>query len=293
MHLIIGGDSAIGSVVARAMRQHDEKVVVTSRRAAVGALRLDLGDSLAGWRPPHGVSSACICAAVSKMADCGADPVGTAWINVAQTASLVERLTDHGVYTLFLSSNQVFDGSRPLVPCDEPRRPVSEYGRQKAQTEKLLEDAMGSGAPIGILRLSKVVAPGMPLLADWANSLAVGRRVSAFGDMFVSPVPTVCAAEAIRCLMRDRRSGIHQLSGPRDVSYAELARIIATRLGASHALVVEELASARGVVDGMLPRFTSLDSSGLRSICEIAAPDIHPFVARFIDDLRRRTFPVG
>jgi dTDP-4-dehydrorhamnose reductase len=41
-------------------------------------------------------------------------------INVARTIELVERLVARGIYVLFLSTNQVFDGSRAHVPAAAP-----------------------------------------------------------------------------------------------------------------------------------------------------------------------------
>ena len=88
-----------------------------------------------------------------------------------QTIALIDRLAARGIYTLFLSTNQVFSGERPHVPADAPVSPVSEYGRQKAEAERVLRSRMANGAPIGVLRLAKVVSPGMALVTNWRQEL--------------------------------------------------------------------------------------------------------------------------
>lgn len=285
MWLIVGGDSAIGAIAAQVMRDEGDEVIVTSRRGTEGALTLDLARPLNEWFPPSEVSSACICAAASGIAQCATDPAGTALVNIAGTGTLVERLIGRRVHVVFLSTNQVFDGTRPLVPVTARRCPVSEYGRQKAEIEGLLEKAIGLGAPICVLRLTKVIVPGAPLLTGWARSLARREPVMAFNDMYVAPVPAHLVALTIRCLMREQETGFYQLSGPRDVSYVDVARIMATRLGVPQDLVLEETAVAAGLPEGALPRYTSLESGTLRDRCGIEVPDVTTLVDRFVDDL--------
>src|SRR5262249_44317727 len=104
--------------------------------------------------------------------------------------------------------------------------------------------------------------------------LATGTRISAFHDMPFAPVPIDLAAEAIRALMDDRASGMFQLTGPRDATYAEVAHFLARRLGADPELVVEVSARDAGQPEGSTPRHTTLDSSALRQRYGLAVPDV-------------------
>ncbi|HEX4185255.1 MAG TPA: sugar nucleotide-binding protein, partial [Stellaceae bacterium] len=253
--------------------------VATTRRGerlGDGRVFLDLAPPLAEWQPPADTRAACIFAAVGHLVDCQRDPVGSALINVTRTVELVERLVARKVYVLFLSTNQVFDGSRPQVPVATPLGPVSEYGRQKARTETRLQAMTAAGAPVGILRLAKIVAPGMALLRQWQEALAAGRPVHAFHDMVMAPTPIGVAAAAITALLAERCSGIWQLTGPRDISYAEVAAYIARRLDADRALV--RPVAAAGMPEGSTPRNTTLDSSALRARFGIATPAPWPTI---------------
>src|SRR5262249_21933161 len=154
--LLVGGDSEIGAATARRMIEQSIAVAATTRRRAEVAPErpfFDLSAPLDDWQPPAGLSGACICVAVARLAACAADPVGSERLNVTQTLALVDRLLKQGIHVLFLSTNQVFDGSRPHLPADAPHSPVSEYGRQKARTEGALIARMNQGAPVAILRL--------------------------------------------------------------------------------------------------------------------------------------------
>jgi dTDP-4-dehydrorhamnose reductase len=275
MFLIVGGDSEIGGAVVAAMRRQHRVATTTRRTQREGGDRiaLDLVGDLSGWEPPGGVTAACICAAAARLADCAADPAGSARVNVTGTLALAERLIASGIYVLFLSTNQVFDGTTPHVPADAPTSPVSEYGRQKARTEAAFRALMARGAPAGILRLAKVVSPRTTLLRDWRAALGAGKPIRAFHDMTMAPAPADAVAGGIEALMRERATGVFQLTGPCDVTYGEVGRFLAERLGADSALVVRTSVREAGLPPGVGPAHTTLDSRALQERYGIAVAD--------------------
>jgi dTDP-4-dehydrorhamnose reductase len=273
MFLLVGGDSEIGRAAAAHLGGH---ALTTTRQALHDGdtrIALDLAGDLAGWEPPAGVTSACILAAMARLADCEKNPAATARVNVTGTLALAERLSARGVHVLFLSSDKVFDGATPQMPPGAPTAPVSEYGRQKARIEAALGDEMRRGAPVAILRLSKVVSGETALLRDWAAALKAGSPIRAFHDMTMAPVPVATVVRAIEALMTARASGIFQLSGPRDVSYLDTGLFLAERFGADPSLVVRTSCVAAGAPIGAAPPHTTLDSRALAEQYGIAAPD--------------------
>lgn len=292
MWLVVGGDSEIGAALYRRLTEAGIPAMATTRRSGVASLQrsfLDLTVPLDDWEPPEGTTAACIAAAVARLADCATDPIGSAAVNVTGTLTLAARLIARDVHVLFLSSNQVFDGSRPYVPADAPTCPVSEYGRQKAITESALKVHMERGSSVAILRLAKVLSPAMPLLAGWVEALAAGRRVRAFEDMRMAPTPIDIVVDAIVALMRDRTRGIFQLSGLRDATYADVARYLAAKVGVDSALVRPMSASAGGVLPtGATPLHTTLDSTGLSRAYGITVPDVWSVLDGLLGSEHRR-----
>jgi dTDP-4-dehydrorhamnose reductase len=285
MFLVIGGDSEIGAATYRAMKAQDRAVAVTTRRReriAPDRPFLDLAAQFDSWEPPQQTRAACICAAVSRIAVCAADPQGTANLNVNQTLALIENLVARDIFVLFLSTNQVFDGRVPRARADMPYSPVSEYGRQKVAVERVLRGRMAQGAPVAILRLAKVISPDMPLIAAWVADLSSSKPIRAFRDMPLAPIPTDLVCTAIGALLEDHDSGISQLSGPRDVAYADIGRFVAGHLGADLSLVKEISARDVGLPDGVTPLNTTLDGSLLRERYGLEVPDVWEVVERVI-----------
>lgn len=287
--LIVGGDSEIAAATAIHLRARGHDIVSTTRRgerAAADRPLLDLSRPVEEWPIPDGVGAACLCAAVARLGDCARDPEGSARINVTGTVALAKKLLARDIPVLFLSTDKVFDGERAHVPADAPPCPVSEYGRQKAATEAALGDQMQAGAPAAILRLAKVVMPGMELLRQWMAELTAGRPVRAFHDMMMAPTPVALVAAAIEHLLAAPTSGIFQLTGPRDVDYGAMAVHLAGRIGADARLVETVSAYSAGLPVGSTARNTTLDGSALAERFDIIVPDAWAVVDALIETCR-------
>jgi len=288
MLLLVGGDSEIGRIAAARLGAQALATTRRPRGASDARIVLDLAeDHLARFAPPAGVTSACILAAVARLTDCVRDPEGSARVNVAGTLTLAERLIALGVHVLFISSDKVFDGTTPHVPADAPTAPVSEYGRQKAQTEAALRAYMARGAPVAILRLAKVLSPATALLRDWSAALNARKPIRAFHDLTMAPVATATVVRAIETLMRERARGIFQLSGPRDVAYLDAGLFVAERLGADMSLVVRASLAEINPPKGAAPPHTTLDSAALAERYGIAVPDAFEVLASVLGGASR------
>lgn len=276
--LFVGGDSEIGAAARAQFRREGISILATTRRKDHVASDRPFLDLARGenWTLPTNIETACILAGVPRILACHQDPEGSAFINVTQTMRLIDRLLTKGIYVLFPSSNQVFDGTRPSVEADAPVCPVSEYGRQKVSVENFLQRRIDCGARAAILRFGKVVTSPMPLIQQWINDLIAGRSVFAFNDMKMAPVPVTIAVTAIGALMSSQACGIFQLTGPEDVAYEEVARHIAHRIGAplTQVFAVPAASSLAGMPDGSTPTHTTLDSKRLFETFGILVPGV-------------------
>jgi len=282
MFLIVGGDSEIGAAAYRAMKAQGLSVAATTRRSdrvAPDRPFLDLAAPLDSWAPPPGTQAVCLCAAIARLSACADDPEGSAHINLVQTLAL-------GIAVLFLSTNQVFDGRTPHELAEAPHSPVSEYGRQKARAEAALLRQLDNGAPVAILRLAKVVSDTMPLIGGWIKDLAAAKPIRVFNDLALAPTPTDLVCTAIIALLQDRARGIFQLTGPRDVTYADIGGFLAAYLGADQKLVNQTSARAAGLPEGATPPHTTLDSSLLRVHYGLEVPDVWEIIERVAANTR-------
>lgn len=272
--LVVGGDGLIGRALARRLEADGRAVLATTRRrGCAGPLRphLELAQDPSGWTPPRPVSVAFLLAAAANQLSCCADPAASRRINVDHTAALARRLIALGAFVVFTSTNLVFDGEAPRYPvCAEPH-PTGEYGRQKAEAERAL---LALGPQVAVVRLTKVLAAEMPLIGGWVESFKAGRPVEAFTDLICAPMPVGFVAEALARIGAARKGGVYHLSGADEVSYADLARSLARRLGVDSALVRPTTSAAAGVKLQALPRHSSLDANDVAETFALPPPHL-------------------
>ena len=284
VELVVGADGQIGRELLGRLRAAGRPAVGTSRRAGGVALHLDLAADSRAWELPDRVAVAYLCAAVTSVDGCRRDPAGAAAVNVAGTLALADRLRDRGAHLVFLSTNLVFDGSRPHVPEDAAPAPRTAYGRQKAAAEA---DLLAAGGAT-VVRLTKVLPPGWPLLTGWADALRREEPVSAFSDLRIAPIPLGFAAEVLVRAGAARPGGVVHVSGDEDVSYAAVARELAARLGVPAGRVREGPAAAAGVPPEAAPPHTTLAVGRLARELGLTPPPVNRTITAAVGDLAPR-----
>jgi dTDP-4-dehydrorhamnose reductase len=274
-YLVVGADGMVGNALLTRLRQTGLCVLGTTRRREhvnEDCLHLDLADDLQQWRPPQPVDVAILCAAETRSQACKNNPAQSANINVKGILQLARNLQSRGAFVIFLSTNQVFDGSVPFRSPRDPCCPVTEYGRQKAEVERQLSQA---GAPGAIVRLTKILGPRTPLFATWAEALRRGQSIQPFSDMPLAPVPLSCVVSILLLIAGRRLPGIFQVSGDRDITYEAAARTGASAIGADPRLVKPVKAAQNGVdTEPFLPVHTTLDMEVLRLTLGIVPPSV-------------------
>jgi len=281
--LIIGSDSLIGRTLMVQLQQAGARVIGTTRRSEVvdeSHVYLDLAGDIDQWQCCVLVDVVVICASVTKIEACGRDPVATARVNVQGVTALAKNLAETGAFIIYLSSNAVFDGTRPNRRADDPLSPVTEYGRQKAEVERQLSVL---GETVSIVRFTKILEPRAGLLTGWLHALRKGEPIRPFCDMVMAPVPLSFASDVLCCLVNMRLPGVIQVSGERDISYAQAACHIACLIGARPALVQPISSKEAGIPPEAAPAHTTLDTTRLRVEIGLKPPDAWSVIDSVLD----------
>ena len=260
--LIVGADGIIGGSLVVAFETAKKSVWQTTRhhdRVSQRRLLFDLSEDVSERPlPPEAIGTAIICAAVTSTQRCRLEPETSRRVNVLGTVDLAERLIDAGTFVIFLSTNAVFDGETPFSKATDPTNPQTEYGRLKAEAEERLLEL---GDRVAVARFGKIIAPRMPLFADWAACLKAGKAIRPFSDMVMAPVSLSFAVEVLRRIVQWQLHGITQVSATEDITFANAARYLANNLCADASLI--EPVSFKESEFEFSPRHTTLDSTRL------------------------------
>ncbi len=236
MHIFLTGASGlVGGAFAKAARRRGHTLTAitgTSTATIPGAKtqrQLDLTDDAA-------ITAAILetfpdlivnCAAIAEPALCDANPIHSHQLNVVLPATLARVAHHVSAKLIHLSSEQVFDGTKPPYAIGSTPNPINLYGRQKLASEHAVhttaaEFAITIRAPL----LTGNSTTGRRslherLLADWA----AGKTPTVFSDEIRQPCTAENLAEVmLECAERNDLRGVFHWAGAEPLSRAELAR---------------------------------------------------------------------
>lgn len=271
--LVIGRDGKLGSSLLRELKARNETVFGSSRKSTKyqkDLIFLDLEQDISNWQPPEGVHSAFICAAISNIRTCEENKEKAAKVNFQNTSLLARRLIEHNIFTVFPSSNMVFDGSIAHSRDSDITMPTTEYGKHKAEIEKVL---LTYGNNVSIVRFSKIVNQDCKLIRSWIKRLKEGKHIHPAYDMVIAPVSLSFASKVLLKIGKCHLPGILQLSAKKDVRYSDIAYHIADRMGAKADLVQPVFFNEISTPPVSEYRHTTLDVSRIEQELGITAPD--------------------
>ena len=208
-------------------------------------------------------------AALTSLEACEKNPQLAHRVNVEAPVEVAGLCARKGARVIFLSSSAVFDGEKAFpsetgTPC-----PVTEYGRNKAEAEVLIQT---SGAKFLILRLTKVLSLSDGYLAGLMRALAQGQRVEASPDLPVAPLSLHWAVEAITRFLNFEESGIFHLSPKDDTNYYEMARKAAEMYSYPVSLIVKQKLPDLKKLLRHIPRNAALSPTKAASQLGLAVP---------------------
>jgi cupin fold WbuC family metalloprotein len=257
--LIVGADGLIGGAIKEKLQLIGADFFETTRRADTTEgkrLYLDLVNPILNWEIPKGVQISFICAGVVKIVDCEEAPEDTYIINVENTLSLVRRLLDAGSTVVYFSSALVSD-IQGAIDSPEEEIQSNEYSRQKAEVERTL---LEWNDDIIILRMTKVLSPNMSLIKEWIKCLKNGTVIHPISNLTMAPITINYLLNALLKIVDSSSRGIFNLTGDRDISYADTAAFIAKKLGVDEELVQPVTAKEVGFGKLLIPNSTILDN---------------------------------
>jgi len=223
------------------------------RRAGPHQTPLDLRDAHAVARyVEREAPDAIVIAAAERRPDiCEQDPDAARALNVDAVRSLAAAARRHGAWVLSISTDYVFDGTRPPYRGDDLPNPLNAYGRSKLEGERALLDSTDAGL---VLRLPLLYGP----IVDWresavtslvpaiAASAARAEAKPAVMDAWATRYPTFTpdVAFVIRELLARRADGkpvcgIAQWSGDEPMTKHDIAQRLAAALGLNARLVAQ------------------------------------------------------
>ena len=267
--LLTGAGGLLGGELARLLAARHALTALVGRRPAapgVDARRADLTEpaALAGLLDELRPEAVVHAAALGDPDACERDPGRASLVNSLACGELARLCRARGCRLLLLSTDLVFDGSRPWAREDTPARPLQAYGRSKLEGERLALEAWPETA---VVRSALVYGRGHGGRGSASESvawaLAAGRPARLFEDQFRTPVDAASLADLLERLLQRGGRGLFHAGGPERLSRLDLGRRVVRALGLDPALLVP---MRQGDLPGAArPADVSLDSTRARA----------------------------
>ena len=253
--------------------------------ATIGRPEFDLGrpetvrPALAAARPDVIVSAA----AHTAVDRAESEPDLAFAINAVGAGAVAEAAADLGVPVIHLSTDYVFDGSKPTPWSeDDPTGPLGVYGASKLAGERAV---LAAGGRAVVLRVAWVHSPfGANFVKTMLRLAATMDRVRVVADQIGAPTSAFDLADGLLAVAgnllarpgeADLGGVFHMGAGGPDASWADVAEAIfagsAARGGPS--ATVERITTAEYPTPARRPARSRLGSERLARIHGIVLPD--------------------
>ena len=241
--LVIGGDGKLGASLYKTLKSAGCNVLFTSRKQHNNdALFLDL-TQLDNFHIPDKINIVYWCAAEANIARCEAFPRETALVNIEAVEEIIRICNSKGIKLVFPSTSLIFSKTCKALSTSVKCKPVCEYGKQKLFTENLIKKNCHLYT---IIRFGKILTNADLFLKKWKDDLNQGKSITAFFDLFLSPLTMSQAVDFIIKYSHEEQNGIYQLSASTQISYYHAGLLLAQELNLPKAKVIAR--SCRNIV---------------------------------------------
>jgi dTDP-4-dehydrorhamnose reductase len=167
------------------------------------------------------------CAALSRTGACEQDPARARRINVEATRYLTDLA--RGIPFVFLSSDQVFDGSKGHYVETDRVNPLNVYGQTKAEAEQVVLQNPAHSVIRIALTAGTSPTNDRSFVEDMLRTVAKGMRMTLFTDEFRCPIPAGALARALWEVIGQKRPGVYHLGGSDRLSRWQIGELLARR----------------------------------------------------------------
>jgi len=275
---ITGAGGLIGSHLARSAAAFapDWQIAALTRE------RLELTDfeavtrMFAAERP----SLVIHCAAMSRSAECEANPTRAELVNVTVTRRLSELAG--AIPFIFFSTDLVFDGRKGGYVEADPCDPLSVYAETKARAEEIVLRNPRHTVVRTSLNAGHSPTGDKSFTEQMRRAWERGETLKLFTDEFRCPIPAAITARAVWELVQSRQPGLYHLAGSERLSRWEIGQLVAGHRPSLKANM--ERASIKDFAGPPRPADTSLNCARIQALLSFPLPALSAWLRENPDE---------
>ena len=199
-------------------------------------------------------------AAYTDVDGCELNPEVAFAVNTEGAVNVAKAAAGSGAKLMFISTDYVFDGTKTTpYEATDPRNPVSNYGKSKADAEEGILDILPRAC---IVRTSWLFGAGGKCFPDTILKLAATRpQIEVVNDQRGCPTYTDDLAAAIMQFCRMGAEGIIHCTNSGDCTWYDLAHEVLAQAGSTAKVL--PTTSEKFVRPARRPQYSVLSSASL------------------------------
>lgn len=203
-------------------------------------------------------------AACSTLSFCEQNPMDSFLTNVQSTQTIYDWSANQNSYLIFTSTDQVFDGKKSNYKEEDKPNPISEYGKQKLEAEKIVLQNQQNV----VLRLPLLIGIGKGVrkgtLHQMVEQIKEGKSLNLFTDEYRTPLSADEVVRVIEFIIENKLKGLYHISGNQRINRYELGLLIAKRFNLPQSKLIATTRKKAGM--GNRPKDVSLNNEKLKTV---------------------------
>ncbi len=160
-------------------------------------------------------------------------------INVEATEKIALYCKTHDCRLVFISTDQVFSGTRGKYTESEIPHPVNYYGQTKLMAEQKIASSAENWVILrGGLFYGKSLGGRMSFTEFLISQMQEGKKMEVFSDQYRSPVLVDDLAEIVWLTVNAEYKGIFHVAGPEVLSRQQMAEKVCDWMGIDYRLLM-------------------------------------------------------
>jgi dTDP-4-dehydrorhamnose reductase len=195
---------------------------------------------------------------------CEKNPDEAYKVNVVGTRNIVNACKTINAKLVFISSDQVFDGTKGKYREEDKVNPLNTYGKQKAMAEKIIKDNLDNWL---IIRASYICGwlRGSDNFISWViDELNSGCEIQISYDQFVTPIHIENFVDILIKLLEKDKRGIYHVGDGECLTKYEFVKRIKETFRFDEA-IIKPISSEALNQDTVRPKNNCLDLSKIKN----------------------------
>lgn len=214
------------------------------------------------------------CAALTNIEECEKNLDKTINVNSKFPTKVAKICKELGIKFIFISTDQIFDGTQKKYSENVPPKPLNNYAISKVEAEKNILKINNESLILRLSFIGKSLINQKNFFDFVHDSLKNKKEIKGFDDIFFTPISLDYLNEILIEIFKKNLSGIFNIGSNKSISKYELSKEIAKRYNLDESLIIKSKYYSDKTTKVTRPKNMSLNITKICNALKISGKSI-------------------